>query len=50
LPDAQATAQPKLKFKIKGVNVDDEQDGAEGKDGGEDHGGDSQHESENDNG
>ena len=45
LPDAQATAQPKLKFKIKGVNVDDDQDGAEGKEDG-----DGQHETENDHG
>jgi len=50
LPDAQATAQPKLKFKIKGVNVDDDQDGADGKEGGDGQGGDSQHESENDHG
>jgi hypothetical protein len=51
-PDTQAAAQPKLKFKIKGVQTDDE-GGAEGHEGGESHdghGGDSQHESENDNG
>lgn len=50
LPDAQATAQPKLKFKIKGVNVDDDQDGADGKEGGEGQGGDGQHDSESDHG
>ena len=49
-PDTQAVAQPKLKFKIKGVNVDDDQEGAEGNEGSEGPGGDGQHESGNDNG
>lgn len=38
-PDSLAAAQPKLKFKIKGVNTEDDGDGEGNDDGGHDDGG-----------